>query len=178
MLTKIISGGQTGVDIAGILAAKTCGISTAGTMPAGWITLDGPKPQYKNLFGMVEHTSPKYPPRTECNVRDSEATIQIAVDFNSAGEKLTSRLIKQYKRPSFQIDVCKPRLREELMRWLEDNEFEVVNVAGNSHKTSPSIGFFAYNYLVEIFGVMGYKVKVGMFEDIKQQLNEGIYRHC
>ncbi len=39
-----------------------------------------------------------YPARTLQNVLDSDATIAIASDFNSAGERLTKRYCKEYKK--------------------------------------------------------------------------------
>jgi predicted Rossmann-fold nucleotide-binding protein len=38
MLTRVISGGQTGVDQAALRAAKTRGIATGGFAPKGWLT--------------------------------------------------------------------------------------------------------------------------------------------
>ena len=63
MLTKIISGGQTGVDAAALRAAKAVGIPTGGTAPKGWLTEDGPAPWLAE-YGLVESDSPFYPPRT------------------------------------------------------------------------------------------------------------------
>jgi hypothetical protein len=36
MIEKLISGGQTGADRAGLEAAKALGIATGGTAPKGW----------------------------------------------------------------------------------------------------------------------------------------------
>ncbi len=58
---KIISGGQNGTDIAALEAAKMLGFLTSGCMPKGWKTLDGPKPEYQELYNMVEHTRADYP---------------------------------------------------------------------------------------------------------------------
>jgi Circularly permutated YpsA SLOG family len=38
LLKKIISGGQTGADQAGLRTAKRLGIETGGWMPQGWRT--------------------------------------------------------------------------------------------------------------------------------------------
>ena len=40
----IVSGGQTGADQAAWRAARTAGIATAGFMPLGYLTEDGPRP--------------------------------------------------------------------------------------------------------------------------------------
>jgi len=80
---KVISGGQTGVDQAGLDAAKFHGIETGGWMPGRWTTLNGPKPGYAEKYGMVEHKSVGYAPRTKQNIFDSDATLIIAGDFSS-----------------------------------------------------------------------------------------------
>jgi hypothetical protein len=108
MIEKIISGGQTGADIGGILAAVDKGIATGGCMPNGWKTQDGPKPEYAALYGMKEHASSYYPPRTFENARDSDATIRIACDLNSSGEKCTLKAIKQYNKIHFDVWVRDP----------------------------------------------------------------------
>lgn len=38
MVVKIISGGQTGADEAALAAAKSLGLATGGTVPAGWLS--------------------------------------------------------------------------------------------------------------------------------------------
>ena len=41
MLKKIISGGQTGIDKIGLIAAAENGFDTGGTAPSGFITENG-----------------------------------------------------------------------------------------------------------------------------------------
>jgi hypothetical protein len=75
MLVKVISGGQTGADQAGWRAARMFDIPTGGFMPRGFLTEDGPRPDFAELFGAVEMPTPDYRARTEQNVRDSDATV-------------------------------------------------------------------------------------------------------
>lgn len=134
VIRKIISGGQTGADIAGVTAAKTFGIETGGTLPKGFTTLEGKKPEYKTLFGMSEHESWQYPPRTEQNVRESDGTMRFAFDFNSPGELCTLKAIRKLGKPYFNIDLNLPFDYTKAMGWLEENKIEVLNIAGNSEK--------------------------------------------
>ena len=46
MLERVISGGQTGADQAGWRAARAFGIPTGGAMPKGFLTEDGPCPEF------------------------------------------------------------------------------------------------------------------------------------
>lgn len=48
------------------------------------------------MINVIEHTTASYPGRTAVNVRDSDGTIAFAYDFDSAGEKLTEKMCKQY----------------------------------------------------------------------------------
>jgi len=155
-IARIISGGQTGVDIAALRAAKSRNIPTGGTMPKGFRTLNGPKPEWAREFGLQEHASASYPPRTYQNVRDADVTIRIAFDFDSAGERCTAKAIAQYGKPSADI-----RLRRGRGGLIADEEdiFEAasciceashklyrnarVNIAGNSERTAPGIEAFA-----------------------------------
>jgi len=56
-INLIVSGGQTGADIAGLRAARALDIPTTGFMPKGWTTERGPKPEYAQKFGLLEWTS-------------------------------------------------------------------------------------------------------------------------
>ena len=79
MMERVISGGQTGADQAGLAAAKACGIPTGGWMPKGFLTTAGPAPELAAEFGLKEHSG-EYAERTGANVRDADATIRFAVD--------------------------------------------------------------------------------------------------
>lgn len=150
-LIKIISGGQTGADIAGLMVAKKLGLMTGGWIPKGWKTLDGPKPEYQKLYNMKEHESDKYPPRTEANIIDADATIRFASDFNSAGEKYTLNALSKRGKPHIDIDINDPKPFEYVRDWLKRTKIKVLNVAGNSEKTSPGIQKKVYDYL---YGVL------------------------
>lgn len=135
-LRKIISGAQTGADIAGLEVAKRSGFETGGMMPFGYKALDGNHPEYKELYGVTCHRSSSYVPRTRANVRDSDGTIRLAYDFSSKGEICTLTAIHDYKRPHFDIDLSNPPPISEVVEWLDKNAIETLNVAGNSEQTA------------------------------------------
>lgn len=70
MITKIISGGQTGADRGGLDAALHCEIPNGDWCPKGRKAEDGSIPLTYNL---TEMQSAEY--RTKANVVDSEATV-------------------------------------------------------------------------------------------------------
>lgn len=151
MLKKIISGGQNGIDCAALRAAKSVGLETGGWLPKGCRTLDGKADFLLKEFNMQEHSSSEYPPRTEANVRDSDATLRLATNFKSAGEKCTLQAIKWYNKPYLDIDMRNPLEVQQVCQWLVANNVKTLNIAGNSENTSPGIGLLAEKYLIEVF---------------------------
>lgn len=124
MIEKIISGGQTGADMGGLLAARDLGIPTGGWAPKGWVTEDGPKPELAE-FGLVECSVKGYPARTKWNIRDSDATV-IYGDIRSPGNKLTFNQCHFQAKPVY----VEPTV-EELATWLVRWKVRVLNVAGS-----------------------------------------------
>lgn len=49
------------------------------------------------MIKFIQHSSPKYPPRTYENA-SADATIAFAFDFNTAGEKLTKDAVDAQKK--------------------------------------------------------------------------------
>ena len=167
-LAKVISGGQTGADEAGVKVARWLRIPTGGTMPKGWRTQDGPRPEYADRYGMIEHTSSGYGPRTFVNVADADLTLRIACDFGSAGELLTAKACAKLGKPSVDVHVVIRDARRPVQTF-EVDEFEVegaiatilatsrllgrpivLNVAGNSDKTAPGMTVVATEILGRI----------------------------
>lgn len=159
MLEKIISGGQTGADLGGLVAAKLHGLNTGGEMPLGMKNHNGLNERYKDMFNMTESSYPTYPPRTEQNVYNSDATIRIAKDFGTAGEKCTLKYIKMYKKPYLDIHITDSGISAnrvyETAVWLKDG-ISVLNVAGNSNNTWPGMQRYTTLFLGYVFMCMGF----------------------
>ena len=64
MLSKVVSGGQTGADQAGLRAAAKAGIDTGGWACKGWLTEKGPASWLAD-YGLAECPVPDYPARTD-----------------------------------------------------------------------------------------------------------------
>jgi hypothetical protein len=148
MIERVISGGQTGADQAGWRAARAVGIATGGWMPKGYLTEDGPRPEFAELYGAQEHTSPRYPFRTEANVWDAHVTLWFG-DPASPGGRATSRVAAGFGRHFVVIGEHPPY-------WLSlhmniHQEWKVVNVAGNRESKAPGIGAWVERYLTEVF---------------------------
>lgn len=146
---RVISGGQTGADQAGLRAAKASGRQTGGFINHGFKTLDGPNPSLAE-YGLVELDSPYYATRTAKNVEESECTLRFATDFNSAGEKCTLNAINKFNRAYMNINPNSPVPVANVLAWLTKEQISVVNVAGNSEQTSPGIGEFVEKYMKQL----------------------------
>jgi hypothetical protein len=72
MITKIISGAQSGVDRAALDFALKFKISHGGWIPKGRLAEDGPLPE---KYQLQEMPTSSYPKRTEQNVIDSDGTV-------------------------------------------------------------------------------------------------------
>lgn len=124
LLQKVISGGQTGVDQLGIKMGRLAGFETGGTAPNGWRTENGPCYALRK-YGLVESHSRAYPPRTEQNVKDADATVLFG-KVDEGGTKLTINLLVKHKRPY----IANPDAAA-LLQFLNTNSVKVLNVAGN-----------------------------------------------
>jgi hypothetical protein len=155
LLRKIISGGQTGADQAGLVVAKRFGLETGGIMPKGWKTLEGPRPDFANLYGLREHASENYVPRTYENARDGDATVRLAGTFESRGEICTLKAIQNYDKPHFDVDLSDPPPVTNFVEWLTKNNVAVLNVAGNAEQTYKGSYQLSVKYLTEAFFLLG-----------------------
>ena len=132
LLQRVISGGQTGADRAALTAAKAANITTGGWMPKGFRAQDGPCPEFAALYGVREHTSDRYPPRTALNVKESDATLRFATEWDSPGEVLTQRMCERYGKPHLDVTPGGPITPADVVEWLVRNNVRMLNVAGNT----------------------------------------------
>lgn len=151
-LVKIISGGQTGVDQAGLFAAKEVGIPTGGWAPKGWRTEVGPAPWLAN-YGLVEHTSDSYPPRTAKNIHESRCTLLISAQPMGPGSRLTRSMCESIRRPFWHIVALDGHTMATTRRWFvrEQPDNLVLNVAGMRESKQPGIQAEACRWLVILF---------------------------
>ncbi|WP_216361005.1 putative molybdenum carrier protein, partial [Comamonas thiooxydans] len=81
-------------------------------------------------LSLVAHQSFSYVPRTEENAKSADVTVAIAVDFNTAGERLTRRAAEpRYVAVPYGIDVA--TAAEILSSFMREHSARTLNVAGN-----------------------------------------------
>ena len=138
-VTKIISGGQTGVDTIGLQVAKELGIETGGKAPKDFLREKGYDNEDIASYGLEEITDEEqadytkrtsktdpYTARTELNVRNSDGTVYFNVGSDTAGLIATRRSAKEWNKPFIENPTA-----EELRQWIKDNNIKTLNVAGN-----------------------------------------------
>jgi hypothetical protein len=150
--TKIVSGGQTGVDRAALDAAIELGIAHGGWCPLGRRAEDGAIPQ---RYRLEEIGSADYAVRTERNVIDSDATLILCRGRLSSGTDLTRQFARQHGKPCLVVDLDRPPSSEEIRSWLAGKRPEVLNVAGPRESQNPGIWSRGKQFLVELFGGFG-----------------------
>lgn len=139
MLTRIISGGQTGADQAGLDAAIACGLEHGGWIPRGRRTENGKLPK-RYLLRETDDTG--YPERTRKNVLAADGTVVFTRGKPSGGSALTLAIARKLRRPALHIDLARcDRLAAAvtLYEWLLENRIKTLNVAGRRESKAPGI---------------------------------------
>jgi Circularly permutated YpsA SLOG family len=123
MLSKVISGGQTGIDRMSLEVARELGLPTGGSAPKDFLTEDGPDPSLQD-FGLVALSNKVYKTRTLKNVIDGDGTV-IYGDL-TGGTRLTAEFCEQENKPY----IVNPT-SDDLAAFVRKNGIQVLNAAGN-----------------------------------------------
>jgi putative hydrolase of the HAD superfamily len=140
ILTKIISGGQTGADRAALDFAIKHNIPHGGWIPKGRLTEAGRLP---DRYQLRETPRQSYAERTERNIIDSDGTLIVSHGKLTGGSLLTRQYAKRQRRPWLHIDLDRdnslPGAAAVVSRWLDAHAIKVLNVAGPRASKDPAI---------------------------------------
>lgn len=139
MVSKIISGGQTGADRAALDVAVKLGITHGGWIPKGRLAEDG---VLDEKYQLREMESAKYNLRTEQNVIDSNGTLIISHGPLTGGSEYTREIAIYHNRPWLHIDLNNTiafQAAKKIRNWIAENEIKVLNVAGSRASKDPDI---------------------------------------
>lgn len=141
MIEAIWSGAQTGVDRAALDFAIEYGIPHGGWVPRGRLSEDGRVPA---RYHVKEHPAPTYPPRTEANVQDTDATVIFSTGSIQLerGCLLTASLCLKHKKPYLVVnlsDADEARAVAGIEKLLQENEIKILNVAGARGSRNPDV---------------------------------------
>ena len=162
-ISKIVSGGQTGVDRGAIEAALELGFPYGGLIPKGRLAEDGQVPE--KFTAMEEATRKDYLYRTEQNVIRSDATMILNYGRElSGGTKRTAEFCKKHDKPFWVEDLTNINQTDrglEVRYWLEA-EFGmravVLNVAGPRESKSQGIQEATKAFVKRLLLDEGFKV--------------------
>ena len=137
MIKKIVSGGQTGADIAALDVALHYNFPHGGWCPKGRLSLDGPIPA---KYLLTETPSSGYPQRTEWNVRDSDGTVVFTFSKQPTGGSLkTVGFTKKHRKPYLHISSDTPDHALKIQAFILAHDIKVLNVAGSRESKEPGI---------------------------------------
>jgi hypothetical protein len=154
MVVEIKSGGQTGADLAGLLCAEILGIKTTGVCPKGGKTEKGDQPLLFTRFGLTEHHSRSYLPRTEINARDSDATIILSPNRSSSGTKKTIEYCLKHDKQYIVLSELNSVDAELLLAFLIHNKPKIINIAGNRESVAKGLTRKGRDFLVKTLKIL------------------------
>jgi len=158
VISKIISGGQTGADRAALDAAIGASLPIGGSCPAGRKAEDG---VISDCYGLQE-ISGGYRHRTRKNVIDSDGTAIFYNDFLSGGTELTLQFCIRLKKPYKLIDISltdADKAAMLLVAFAGTFHIKTLNVAGPRASNCPVM----YDYVKQA---------------VAQTLSRKIPEHC
>ena len=137
MITKLVSGGQTGADIAALDVALLHGFPHGGWCPKGRKSLEGPIPaQYR----LIETPSASYLQRTEWNVRDTDGTVVFTFAVVVTGGSLkTIGFARKHRKPCLHISKGGVGQAAALRKFVADHGIRTHNVSVSRESKSPGI---------------------------------------
>ncbi|XZE18455.1 putative molybdenum carrier protein [Pirellulaceae bacterium SH449] len=157
-ISKVVSGGQTGVDRAALDVAIELGIPHGGWCPRGRLSEDGVIP---NRYELDEMESELYADRTRRNIVDSDGTLVLYHDRLQGGTLLTCKFAEQQGKPCLKLRLARltPTAEKRLLNskakavrtWLDENRIRTLNIAGPRGSKDPEIYSRASEFLRILF---------------------------
>ncbi|MGO9992233.1 MAG: putative molybdenum carrier protein [Steroidobacteraceae bacterium] len=163
-LIKIVSGGQTGVDRGALDAALAARFPCGGWCPGDRSAEDGPIPERYPMSPLpgeyMDARTPRpvggqYRQRTLQNVQDSNGTAILFSQTLSGGTKFTRDLCIREKKPFVVLDatqISEAAAAAAIVRFVEENEIQVLNVAGPRANGWPEGYAFALGVVGGVIG--------------------------
>ena len=146
---RIVSGGQSGADIAALDWAIAHSVDHGGWCPKGRRFEDGPIAAH---YLLSETPLANYLQRTEWNVRDSDATVIFTLtDVLDGGSKRTAQFAEKLHRPWLHL---RPSVHPKfLAQFLVLHKVKTLNVAGKRESSAPGVYRFVMDTLERALGV-------------------------
>ncbi len=158
-VSAVVTGGQTGVDQAVLVAARDAGLSIGGWCPPGRACESGAIPEWMPLRETPVERSSEAPDvprslRTQWNVRDSDATLILTNVPRAAadpGTEWTAVFATRFGKPLLRCDPHDPAAVAKIVDWLRATSVETLHVAGPRESVAPGIGAATQALLAIVF---------------------------
>lgn len=155
MIWKIISSGQTGVELAALDAAIKLGIAHSGWMPRGRRNEDGRLPA---LYELKETSTLGFQEAVEKSILSSDGVLVISKGVLKAQTAEAVRMALKHERQFLHIDLMQHALYEAASlscSWLFQKQINRVYITGPSASEEPQIYAHAKKLLETAF-YLGY----------------------
>jgi Circularly permutated YpsA SLOG family len=156
LVSRIVTGGQTGVDRAALDVALQIGLSCGGWCPKGRLAEDGP---IDRCYPLNETDSDQYSVRTDLNARDSDGTLILSFGELEGGTKLTEECVLKYGKPLFIVDAGDMSSLGGVRGWIQEHDIKVLNIAGPRESLRPGIVYLTSKRYLEALLSEGERVK-------------------
>ena len=147
VLSKIVSGGQTGVDRGALDAALEHRFPCGGWCPPGRLAEDGAIPP---VYPVIEVDHGGYEARTRRNVLESDGTVVIYFACLEGGTEYTAQQCRLAGRPYILIDADETphaRAAHLIASFVTTHSVATLNVAGPRQSKAPGGRAYAYKVI-------------------------------
>jgi len=151
---KLITSGQTGVELGALVGAKSVGISTGGTAPRGFITERGAQESVlKEQFQLVPH--PQVCPSfcLKDNIDKSDITLIFSVKPHSKRIRQAIELCVEKEQKHLIVDIMLDDSYNSVQRFLTEHNPMTINIIGNQESTVPGIAIKSRDFIKDLFKV-------------------------
>lgn len=155
ILKKIVSGGQTGADRAGLDAAIDRGVPHGGFCPRGRRAEDGVIP---DQYQLEETRSRDYSVRTTKNVAWSDGTVIFTYGPPTGGSLTTVEAVKFYDKPCLLVNLdatSDSEIITAVASFCVDKKIKTLNVAGSRASKAPGISDRVRLLMCSVVDVLG-----------------------
>jgi len=150
LITKIVSGGQTGVDRGALDAALKIGFACGGWCPDGRKAEDGVIP---TIYPLEPLPGAGYSGRTLRNVIDSDGTAILHFGLLTGGSHLTAACCRKADKPYVLID-CDQHTRERsaelVAAFADEHRVSVLNIAGPRESQARRAYAFSFDVVTRL----------------------------
>ena len=150
MLTKLISGGQTGADRAALDIALKFDIPHGGWVPEGRLAEDGRLP---DKYKIKEMPTDSYSARTEQNVIDSDGTVIFSHGKPAGGSDYTREMALKHGKQLLGIDLNLTTSFDAaplIVSWIQLRRIKILNVAGPRASEDAGIYYDVFRILAMV----------------------------